>query len=88
MTEFDKKLLTTSLASYTIAGFFFAVGLISKNNIALVFFYLLSIFLFLSGMLALFRRYQKNKQDKLFLFLDFIGIALIMLVTLALFGSL
>lgn len=88
MTDFDKKLLITSLASYTIAGFFFAVGLISKNILALVFFYILSLFLFLSGMLALFKRYQKNKKDKLFLFLDFIGIGLIMLVTVALFGSL
>lgn len=84
--EFN-KLIGLSLGAYTIAGFTYAMGLISKNQIMLLIFYVLSIFLMIIPILALYKNYQKRLRVKLLIYLIIIGIILISLITVSFFTS-
>ncbi|RHM63649.1 MULTISPECIES: hypothetical protein [Coprobacillaceae] len=84
--EFN-KLLLLSMGAYIIAGFMFAIGLIMKQTVLLITFYIIAAALMISGVIALFNNYKKNKI-KLLLFLCIIGTILFILISTAMIASL
>lgn len=81
MKSIHQKILILSLLSYTIGGFLFAVGLLTKSFVGIVCFYLIALCLLLSGMLCLYNNYKKDHTIKLFLYLVCIGVFLFILFT-------
>ena len=82
------KLLGLSLISYTIGGFMFAIGLMMKNTLTLIVFYIIAMLMMISSMLALYNNYKKNNKIRLYLFLDIIGLVLACLITVSMISSL
>lgn len=88
MNEKQKKVLTLSLLAYTLGGFMFAVGLMLKTTVTLIAFYFIGLALIICGMLCLYNNYKLERTTKLYLFLTYIGLLLVVFLSFALFSQL
>lgn len=83
MNENTNKILILSLLAYTIGGFLFAAGVNTASIVSILVFYMISVALYVSGILCLYKNYKKYHGPALYLFLTLVGIIFLIMITLA-----
>lgn len=81
----DRKLIIYTMFADLLGVLLFIFSIQVKNNVVLYTFYILTLLLLISAILALYNNIN-NKNKYIFLFIIFISIVLILLCTLYLFN--